>query len=1195
MSDNMAPTFTIQVGVAGTFSWDPYGDISSYLNDQIALAPPGDNIVIEIEPGTYGVVKPILLPSNTSVVGNDATLQPLAYPGWEGNTGIFVNADAYSLNSTETYVENTDGTSETLTNTPTTTTVMDPIKTGVIDKNISVQGLTFRDNGYWIFGTWFTNATDIDVQDNTYIGGPDGNAFVDVTNAIVANNIAVGQVNAAYDNWDGPTNVTIEDNSSYISGTPNSGWSFLINSCPSGNPANPGDAVNDGVVGNLFSGYWVNGSSGNADPLEAYGFTTESDITQQSNIISSLNVPEAGSSYSANVVSRDLIEDDLFSGTNYPSVDQSFVISALSNSASLASNGEILGNLILGPYDDDNGAALIVNIGNSPTTSNNAILGSGLNGGSILTNGLNGTSSSSGNIVMNGTSPGGAGVIPEIDIVAPPNVFLSPGSSLELVGLSINDLVPGDELAVTLSAIFGTLELPIDPQGTLTTNASENNLTLTGNLQQVNSDLASLSYTSTADGWDDSIEVNVSGPSGLFATRYIPVLVTTTETSSGQLTILPAGFMGTLTAEGTLFPGTYLLPEPSLNGEIAIASSGNNFINLGSSISAAFLGSGSDTVESGSGSAYIASGAGNAFINLAGTGDITVAAGAGALNVDAATGNNLIESGSSTAIITAGSGSNTVAGGTGQVSVLGGTGSLYVVSLPQDGGEMDLTLGTGASTVLALSGNSSISTQPDTSNLIFCGIGNALVESSGSDTIYTGAGSSTVYASSSATDDVVQGTGPLTFVAPVGASVIFSAGGNLTVEDPSPNLSLQIGPQVGSDRTIALDGLQASVSLDSGLSVKAQSIEGQNLSLTLSDGTHLEIVDPQHYEVIDQSGQLSFATNILSLSSNTFLDLTSNYQDGANWSIIGSSIGTDTINVAVPNTSVTTFGADNVAGLIGLSETISSEGNSDLLVGFGGNDVFSVDGHSSSVLTRGGADTVYAGSDCSSLNMFFVGLGGGQLDFINSSSNAASVTGGADGASGSVTTFGGAGGGYYQGGDSGNNFLIGGSGSSATTLIGGGGNDFLSVGGSGSNALFSSNGNTTLIAGAGTSSNIFAIGGGTDVVSSEGSANQAYFFGDFGSTSIYSSTVAGAVNGFFFDQSSANGGGTAVIFNFDFTRDSVNINPNSGGDASSVTVSAVADWDDRTTISLSNNTLIILVGTTLTSTEQLALLGSSQF
>lgn len=340
-------------------------------------------------------------------------------------------------------------------------------------------------------------------------------------------------------------------------------------------------------------------------------------------------------------------------------------------------------------------------------------------------------------------------------------------------------------------------------------------------------------------------------------------------------------------------------------------------------------------------------------------------------------------------------------------------------------------------------------------------------------------------------------------------------------------------------------------------------------------------------------------------SSYNFIDVGGAPNPSSAWSVFGSTTGNDTINTTSYSTfiqtagSVTGGGPSNVIGLNSDFATVVAGGNNDLVASYTGSDVISITG-GADVLIQGGADTVYAAAGATSASAFFIGTSnGGTLDFINQSSVAGSVTGGAFGSSGSVTVFGGTAGGFYQGGISGNNSLVGGTGTGSTTLVGAGDNNFLSVQGSGSNALFAGAGDASLYASSSTKDNSFSGGQGTDVISTAGSGTQSFYVGTLGSETMTGSSVAGATNNYYFQQTSLQGGGTDVITNFNAATDNGYINAGLAASVGGVTITSlsqsVIDGKESTTLSLSDSTTIKLIGTTFTVQQQASITGGTHF
>jgi hypothetical protein len=911
------PVYNITVGTAGTFTNEASTDVSAQVNAEIAAAPAGDHIVVTFEPGDYGASGPIKLPSNASVVGNDSTLTYLPTAGAPQNFGLIVNASAYTEGG-QTFVQNADGTTAPLNfNIFTNTQVM----TGsgdVVDSNISVQGMTFALGNAHMFGTWFTNAKNVDVQNNTYIGGTDGNAFVDVVNGVVAQNIALGQNNGAYDNWDGPSNISIDNNASYMSGTSNTGWSVLLNSCPTGNPNNPGNAVNDSVVGNQFASGYANALAIDANALLSYGATSEQNITVQDNIDSLLGITGQSEIGSSGPMLNLIVKENMISGLAYTAGATGYeaAIGIFYNGVPNTTVGDqVLGNLITGA-NSQSGQASIQNDSKNGATENNAIIGANnATAGYTYGNGVNGTMTVAGNINNNAGTTTGIGVIPTLNLATPGGLVAQAGVTQAVPDLSVQDTTPGDILGVTLLVHFGSLSVAGGQPGvTATSYNGETGLILNGSAAQIDKDLAALSFTSNAYGWDDSLGITVTSAAGDSAISFVPITVDSaqSQTYGGAITLSAAYLsqigLGAMTNFGTL-------DGANLTGGAILAESGNNTLVMGSSISLAFLGTGTNLVEGGSQDEYITTGEGSAAINLFLGGDVTIAGGTGALTVNAATGDNLIQSGTGETTVQAGAGANTITGNTGVLNVTGGAGNLLIDTLPEGGGTLNAQLGTGNAVVFALSGQASIATQATTSNLIDTGIGVTTITSGGNDQIYLGAGADFINALSGAADTIIgQGYGQAAITVAAGDSLVlagvfsaadtvnFSGGHNVvTLANPYDFDSGEIGLLGGE---LTLNGLKAGDTIDlSGFNAVAETyVAGVGLVLAdqYDDQITLDItgnfLTHQFSLATDGAGtqiDLGLQSSIISASIDTF-DLVGSFN-----MLVGGTIAAETVGAAV--------------------------------------------------------------------------------------------------------------------------------------------------------------------------------------------------------------------------------------------------------------------------------------------------------
>jgi hypothetical protein len=301
---------------------------------------------------------------------------------------------------------------------------------------------------------------------------------------------------------------------------------------------------------------------------------------------------------------------------------------------------------------------------------------------------------------------------------------------------------------------------------------------------------------------------------------------------------------------------------------------------------------------------------------------------------------------------------------------------------------------------------------------------------------------------------------------------------------------------------------------------------------------------------------------------------------------IGGSGGANSVNASGAAAAVTLAGAGNTLLTTAQNATIISGGSSDVIAtsGTNANARITVTGNAT-IQNTGSSDTI-AASGSGAFFGSFAGSAGGQIDFVNSGTGSSSVIAGLDVATGaissagSVTVSAGAGGGVYDGGISGNNSLIGGSG--VVTLFSAGISNTIYANGAATGSAYNllnafSGGNDTLIAGSGTTNNTFFAGIGTESILSSGSGTQNFFVGTEGSETISGSTVAGAVNNFIFQQSTAQGGGTDVLINFKPGNGYINL----GSGSTSVNIlsfESLSGAHAGTEIDLSNGTTVKIFG-----------------
>lgn len=1241
MTENsqVADTVTISVGNAGVYNSDGSKDMSAIINSELAAVPKGEHIDLVFAPGLYALASTILLPSNTDVVGNGATLTALNGAGFNGSSYLS-NADAYHINNS-LYDSNNDGTVTHIPyNAGSTLTMTTNSSKAIVDSNIIVSGLVFNESGNSldtntysnvdtrgnVFGSWFTNARNICVQNNVYIGGCDGNAFVNVANGVVANNIAIGQM-AAYDNWDGPVNITIEDNQAwqYSINDQQVASAAQINSTPSGDPTNPGTAFNDGIIENLMSGDTPRLLSAAATwPLPGYGPTLVPtyDVTQQGNIDSLLNTPDA-QGYYMDYTQGSVTEDNIISQAVLTSLVTSSIIQDINWGASATSHGDLRGNLIVGEYSSTTGSPFIASQGIGSDVVNNAILAES----SFDPHGFSGTSLG-GNISNVGTTVLGEALPQTFSILAEPDIIMTGSSTIDLSGglaPQIVDISGSTFETVSLITQFGSLILPSTTSSySENTRGGETTLILTGSLDAVDATLSHLVYVPSVSSISDSIEIVASDSKGNSATRYVPIISTAAISGSSEVVTIGSGFLTTLLQSSTVYSELALPTHSTLSGEVLIAEGTNNVLTMGNTVSAAFLGAGQSTVLGGSNQEYISTGSGNDVLNLTGSGRITVAGGPGALLINAnstySTANDLIQTGNSNATVNGGASEISVIGGLGNLTYNGGSGGTYLATLPQDGGKVEANLGSGNSTVFALSGDVTLSTDVGTRNYIYLGMDSTTLHSSGTDNIELGAGYVTVDARAGAYDVLQGGTGLITYIDETALNgtlpgVLVNGGTTITGAFNGVNLlATQSGDIIAAQQDASIEGGNHNDTIFGGLG-----------NLTFSQaGTSVDtLVEDQHgnSSISFSAGSDTFigGTGIANIVINqaTSEDVTVGEGGGTIIALNCGSLNLKTTygakstislsNSLSNNVLISSHGIDQISGegafvlnsyagssdtiLVNDSATVNTFGGSYDSIVSTGNLLLEVGLNSkinpaavaipapaaANVDIKGGSATVTAWN----LSSTDVNVENASLRFINTSILPQTVTGGAGA---SITIAGGVGGGFYTGGASGNNELIGGDG--VVTLIGGGNGDYLQANSwLGTNLLESGIGMETLCASTATGDNKFIINAGSEAyVESQGSGMQTFMLqaGPKDSVTLTGSAAINSHNIFDLAIGQQPGGTHYYVRNFNRNNSEFDITSfvgNGAVDISAVSIDAapgingaILALTDGTSIMLSNCT-----------------------
>lgn len=283
---------------------------------------------------------------------------------------------------------------------------------------------------------------------------------------------------------------------------------------------------------------------------------------------------------------------------------------------------------------------------------------------------------------------------------------------------------------------------------------------------------------------------------------------------------------------------------------------------------------------------------------------------------------------------------------------------------------------------------------------------------------------------------------------------------------------------------------------------------------------------------------------------------------------------------------------------------VYSAGNDTVNLSGVGKDTVTADGNASTQIFIGAGTATVSATGGSHASVVFTQNAGGNLDFINSSTQAATVYSGSYTVAGganvfapnSVTAFGGAGGGIYVGGRAGDNVLTEGTG--LATLIGGGFGDILTAAASvtgASNELYTGQGAETLLGTSSSGNNAFNIGlldigvgqvTASGVVSTAGAGQQAFDIGNVSGETLTGSNATGAFNIYDIVGTATTGGSTLTITDFNPANSFIfltDATTQGQSDASITAIGTELGHSANAQIALSDGTSIILQGVSASS------------
>jgi hypothetical protein len=236
------------------------------------------------------------------------------------------------------------------------------------------------------------------------------------------------------------------------------------------------------------------------------------------------------------------------------------------------------------------------------------------------------SSSSGGGSSSSGSSASGTpGPTPDPVVMVPASETVVAGNKVAISGTSITDAwaaaAPGT-LALNVTAAGGTVTM-LDAGGNQLAGSGTNAIHVGGTLAQINSELATLSYTAGSAAGSGSVTVDIWDQAGVEATKSVSITISKPVTTV------------TIAANNTN-------PVETVSNTVITASSGSHmiFINgIGDTLTAT---GGTETVQANQGSNTITTGTGNDTILFGGSRNV----------IDAGGGNNrLFDSGSNNTIV----------------------------------------------------------------------------------------------------------------------------------------------------------------------------------------------------------------------------------------------------------------------------------------------------------------------------------------------------------------------------------------------------------------------------------------------------------------------------------------------------------------------------------------------------------------
>lgn len=206
-----------------------YGlDATADLQKLASEASGTTDTVLDVPAGTYIVSSTIFLKSQTILDAPGVTIK--AASNWHLSTSPIENSTIrYAM------IANSDWSSPS-----------------PVDQGIEIRNVSFNWDGINSPGSAavrFVNARNVFVDSASFNGSEDGTAFEGVEGGVVENSTAVNTTNYGFDNWGGPQDTVIKNNSVYAA----SFGGIAITGELTDNAVTPGS--NNVVIGNAVSGF----------------------------------------------------------------------------------------------------------------------------------------------------------------------------------------------------------------------------------------------------------------------------------------------------------------------------------------------------------------------------------------------------------------------------------------------------------------------------------------------------------------------------------------------------------------------------------------------------------------------------------------------------------------------------------------------------------------------------------------------------------------------------------------------------------------------------------------------------------------------------------------------------------------------------------------------------------------------------